>query len=102
MCHVNHSLFSIRISIFLHELLGDNIFKGLSTFGVEMSELRVILNQCNNNSLILGDELCSGTEIESALSIFMTSLQIMNEKKKVVYFATHFHEIQQMKKKWMN
>ena len=83
--------------IFTRIIGNDNIFKGLSTFGVEMSELRVILNQCNNNSLILGDELCSGTEIESALSIFMTSLQIMDERKSSFIFATHFHEIQQMK-----
>ena len=35
----------------------DNIFKGQSTFAVEMSELRAILKRCNNNSLVLGDEL---------------------------------------------
>jgi DNA mismatch repair protein MutS len=80
--------------IFTRILGNDNIFKGLSTFGVEMSELRVILNNCNQNSLILGDELCSGTEIDSALSIFISSLQMMYEKKSSFLFATHFHQIQ--------
>ena len=80
--------------IFTRIIGNDNIFKGLSTFGVEMSELRVILNQCNENSLILGDELCSGTEIESALSIFTASLKTMDERKSSFIFATHFHEIQ--------
>ena len=39
--------------LFTRIIGNDNIFKGLSTFGVEMSELRVILNKCNKNSLIL-------------------------------------------------
>jgi DNA mismatch repair protein MutS len=59
-----------------------------------MSELRVILNQCNKNSLILGDELCSGTEIDSALSIFTSGLETMYSKNSSFIFATHFHEIQ--------
>ena len=74
--------------IFTRIIGNDNIFKGLSTFGVEMSELRVIINNCDNNSLILGDELCSGTEIDSALSIFTASLEIMTQRK-VILFLLH-------------
>ncbi len=83
--------------LFTRIIGNDNIFKGLSTFGVEMSELRVILNHCNKNSLILGDELCSGTEIDSALSIFIASLEIMSNQQSTFIFATHFHELQHMK-----
>jgi DNA mismatch repair protein MutS len=82
--------------IFTRIIGNDNIFKGLSTFGVEMSELRVILKNCDKNSLILGDELCSGTEIDSALSIFTTSLEIMTKRHSSFIFATHFHELQQL------
>lgn len=71
----------------------DNLFKGLSTFAVEMSELRVILNMSDKNSLILGDELCSGTETESALSIFSAGLEYLSKKGATYLFATHFHEI---------
>jgi DNA mismatch repair protein MutS len=71
----------------------DNLFKGLSTFAVEMSELRVILKHADEDSLILGDELCSGTEIESALSIFAAGLVELHAKKSTFLFATHFHEI---------
>ena len=53
--------------IFTRILGNDNLFKGLSTFAVEMCELRTILKNSNENSLILGDELCSGTESSSAL-----------------------------------
>ena len=52
--------------IFTRILGNDNIFKGLSTFAVEMSELRTILKNSDENSLVLGDELCSGTELGSA------------------------------------
>lgn len=83
--------------IFTRIIGNDNIFKGLSTFGVEMSELRVILNNCNNNSLILGDELCSGTETDSALSIFNASIEVMVQRKSNFIFATHFHELPHLK-----
>jgi DNA mismatch repair protein MutS len=80
-------------SIYSRILGNDNIFKGLSTFAVEMSELRIILKTANANSLILGDELCSGTETESALSIFVSGLMDLYEKNTSFIFATHFHEI---------
>ena len=80
--------------IFTRIIGNDNIFKGLSTFAVEMSELRIILKYANSNSLILGDELCSGTEIDSALSIFVSGLEIMYARKSSFIFATHFHQIQ--------
>ena len=53
----NKLIFSPYKSIFTRILGNDNIFKGLSTFAVEMCELRTILNNCDKNSLILGDEL---------------------------------------------
>jgi DNA mismatch repair protein MutS len=80
-------------AIFSRILNNDNMFKGLSTFAVEMSELRVILNNADDKSLILGDEVCSGTENESALSIFVAALETLNKKNSSFIFATHFHEI---------
>ena len=71
----------------------DNIFKGLSTFAVEMSELRIILRLADENSLILGDELCSGTETQSAISIFVAGIQKLYACKSSFIFATHLHEI---------
>lgn len=87
-------IFSPYQYIFTRIIGNDNIFKGLSTFGVEMSELRVILKYCNSNSLILGDELCSGTELDSALSIFVSGLEKMYKLNSSFIFATHFHQIQ--------
>lgn len=79
--------------LFTRILGNDNLFKGQSTFAVEMSELRTILNMANKDSLILGDELCSGTEQGSATSIFSTGLEFLDKLNSSYIFATHFHEI---------
>ena len=79
--------------IFTRILGNDNIFKGLSTFAVEMSELRTILRLADEKSLILGDELCSGTESISATSIFVAGIRQLHDKKSTFIFATHLHEI---------
>jgi DNA mismatch repair protein MutS len=79
--------------IFTRILGNDNLFKGLSTFAVEMSELRTILRLANKNSLVLGDELCSGTESISAISIFVSGIQTLNKLGCSFIFATHIHEI---------
>jgi DNA mismatch repair protein MutS len=74
----------------------DNIFKGESSFAVEMMELRNILKRGNNSSLILGDELCSGTESISALSIFAASVKYLSKIDSSFIFATHLHELTKM------
>jgi DNA mismatch repair protein MutS len=80
-------------SIFTRILGNDNIHRGLSTFAVEMIELRTILKMTDNRSLILGDELCSGTESDSALSIFTAGIEKLHDLGSNFIFATHFHEI---------
>lgn len=74
----------------------DNIFKGQSTFAVEMSELRAILKRTNKYSLVLGDELCSGTETTSGLSIVTAGVMRLCEKKSSFVFATHLHQLSEM------
>jgi DNA mismatch repair protein MutS len=71
----------------------DNIFKGLSTFIVEMTELKTILTMATKDSLVLGDEVCSGTETVSAISIFASALIKLHAIKSTFIFATHFHEV---------
>jgi len=94
-CYVpcTHFRFHPYRAIYSRILGNDNLFKGLSTFAVEMSELRMILKMADQHTLVLGDELCSGTEIDSALSIFMAGLMHLHERRASFIFATHFHEI---------
>ena len=81
-----HSLFT-RISG------NDNLFKGLSSFSVEMLEIRNILKRTNNRSLIIADEVCRGTEYESGLIIVLTMIKILSEKKANFITASHLHEL---------
>lgn len=71
----------------------DNIFKGQSSFIVEMSELRSILRYSDKNSIVLGDEICKGTEELSALSIVSASIKRFSEKNVNFVLATHFHKL---------
>jgi DNA mismatch repair protein MutS len=58
-----------------------------------MGELRNILKYADKNSIVLGDELCSGTESVSGLSIFTASLERLHDKGVSSIFASHMHEL---------
>ena len=74
----------------------DNLRKGQSTFEVEMSELRSILIRADQNSLVLGDELCSGTETISGVSIVASGVLRLVERQASFIFATHLHQLSTM------
>tara|TARA_Y100000389_G_scaffold205065_1_gene262646 strand:+ start:560 stop:3514 length:2955 start_codon:yes stop_codon:yes gene_type:complete len=80
-------------TLFTRILGNDDLFRGLSTFAVEMSELRTILAGADARSLVIGDELCSGTETSSATAIFAASVEAIHNARSSAVFATHFHEI---------
>jgi DNA mismatch repair protein MutS len=80
-------------AIYSRILGNDNLFKGLSTFAAEMSELRVILKSANENSLVLGDELVSGTENQSSHAIFVAALMRLSAVNASYIFATHLNEV---------
>ncbi len=69
----------------------DNIFKGQSTFEVEISELKSIIKHASLKSLVLGDELCSGTETVSASAIVTAGIKKLSKSKAKFIFATHLH-----------
>jgi DNA mismatch repair protein MutS len=71
----------------------DNIYKGMSSFTVEMTELRNILQRCDRYSLVLGDEICSGTESVSALAIVAAGIDTLVKKRSSFIFATHLHDL---------
>ena len=75
---------------------GDNLFKGQSTFVAEISELRTILNEGTHRSLVIGDELASGTESVSAISIVAAGVKTLADRRASFIFATHLHEVAQL------
>lgn len=82
--------------LFTRILNADNIFRGESSFAVEMGELRGILKRSDDRSIVLGDELCSGTEHISAQSIFASSVIHLDNLKTSFIFATHLHGLVKM------
>ena len=81
-------------SIFTRILGNDNLWAGMSSFVVEMTEFRNILEYSDAGSLVLGDELCAGTETSSAASLVAAGLECLLEKQASFFFATHLHELQ--------
>jgi DNA mismatch repair protein MutS len=90
-------IYSPYTQIFTRILNNDNIFKRQSSFAVEMSELRGILKRADNHSLVLGDEVCSGTETTSALSIVSAGLKTLSDLKCSFIFTSHLHQLMDIK-----
>jgi DNA mismatch repair protein MutS len=83
-------------SIFTRIEASDNLSKGLSTFAVEMLELKNIFNRADKNSLVLGDEIAHGTETLSAMAIVASSVFKLATKKINFLFATHLHQLMEL------
>lgn len=71
----------------------DNLFKGLSSFSLEMVELQAILKRSGSNTLVLCDEICASTESKSALIIIMAMIEMLAKTKTKFISATHLHEL---------
>lgn len=71
----------------------DNLYKGLSTFAVEMMELKNIFHRATKQSLILGDEISQGTETESGLAIVAGAILKLLDIQSTFIFATHLHQL---------
>jgi DNA mismatch repair protein MutS len=80
-------------AVYTRILNHDNLAAGLSSFAVEMSELRDILRNANPHTLVLGDELCAGTESTSAQALVASGIQWLSKRRAKFMFATHLHGI---------
>lgn len=77
--------------------LNDSYSKSQSTFTNEILEMNKMNQYCNEDTLILADELCSGTELSSALGLVGSSIiHLMNKKAKFI-FTTHYHQLSDIK-----
>nr|QBK88487.1 MAG: DNA mismatch repair ATPase [Mimivirus LCMiAC01] len=76
----------------------DNLFKGLSSFALEMTELRAILKRSGPKTLVIGDEVCRGTEQTSGTALVAATIITLAETGSSFIFATHLHQIAKMKR----
>jgi DNA mismatch repair protein MutS len=79
--------------IYTRILGNDNLWAGMSSFVVEMTEFRSILRNANDRTLVIGDELCAGTETASATAIVAAGIQTLMRRNVQFLFATHLHEL---------
>jgi DNA mismatch repair protein MutS len=85
--------FGLYDKLFTRIVSKDNLYKGLSTFSVEMMELKNIFNRADERSLVLGDEISQGTETESALAIVSSAILKLISLRSTFIFATHLHQL---------
>lgn len=74
----------------------DNIFKGLSSFGIELSEINSILKRSNENTLVIGDEPFHGTEHQSCSGLIGATIIKLAKLKPTFIFTTHQHDIMEL------
>jgi len=89
--------FSIFDSIFTRIVSKDNLAKGLSTFAVEMLEMKNIFNRATVGSLVLGDEISHGTETLSGVAIVASAIMKLSDIRCLFLFATHLHQLSTMR-----
>jgi DNA mismatch repair protein MutS len=80
-------------ALFTRILGNDNLWAGMSSFVVEMTEFRSILRSAAEGTLVIGDELCAGTETASATSIVAAGVKTLADRGAHFFFATHLHEL---------
>lgn len=89
---------SLTDRIFTRIGASDDLYGGLSTFMVEMSEMATILKFATSRSLLILDEVGRGTSTFDGLSIAWASVEhIAGEKCGArTLFATHYHELSEL------
>ncbi|MEA1914832.1 MAG: DNA mismatch repair protein, partial [Campylobacterota bacterium] len=85
--------FSLFDSLFTRISGADNIAKGLSSFAVEMLDLKNIFNRASKRSIILGDEISHSTETMSGISIVASAILKLAKLESIFVFATHLHQL---------
>jgi DNA mismatch repair protein MutS len=71
----------------------DDMQRGLSSFSLEMVELNAILSRADESMLVIGDEVCSGTESVSGTAIVASTLVELSNIGSSFVFATHLHDL---------
>ncbi len=80
----------------------DELAEGQSTFMVEMLETANILNNADENSLILLDEIGRGTSTYDGLAIAWAITEELSSIKAHSIFATHYHQLNKLSQFYEN
>ncbi len=86
---------TIGLSNYMQILIGDSqsVERGLSSFGSEMEELKEILDKGQERSLILIDEIASGTNPTEGTALTKSLVDYLIEKPYISLITTHFESV---------
>lgn len=85
----------VGLSNYMQILIGDSqsIERGLSSFGSEMEELKEILDNSKDRSLLLIDEIASGTNPAEGLALTKSLVDYLKDKAYISLITTHFETV---------
>ncbi|MEE0741405.1 MAG: MutS-related protein [Emergencia sp.] len=85
----------VGLSNYMQILIGDSqsVERGLSSFGSEMEELKEILDNSEDRSLLLIDEIASGTNPVEGLALTRSLVDYLKEKPYITLITTHFEAV---------
>lgn len=85
----------VGLSNYMQILIGDSqsVERGLSSFGSEMEELKEILDRGQDRSLILVDEIASGTNPTEGTALTKSLVDYLIKKPYISLITTHFESV---------
>ena len=90
---------SLGLADFVRILVGDSqsVERGLSSFGSEMEELKDLLDRAKDRSLILIDEIASGTNPVEGLALSKSLVDYLLKRPYISLITTHFETVTEEK-----
>ena len=85
----------VGLSGFMQILIGDSqsIERGLSSFGSEMEELKEMMDNSRDRSLLLIDEIASGTNPVEGLALTKSITDYLKQQPFISLITTHFEAV---------
>jgi len=86
---------TVGLSNYIQILVGDSqsVERGLSTFGSEMEELKYMLENSMDRTLLLIDEIASGTNPIEGLALTRSLVDYLITKPYIALLTTHFETV---------
>ena len=85
----------VGLSNYMQILIGDNqsVDRGLSSFGGEMEALKEILDNSAERSIVLVDEIASGTNPAEGFALTKSLVNYLSDKPYISLVTTHFDNV---------